>query len=143
MADACPISFELMNEKVARINGALTVLSMLVFLLTPVKWIIFVLAADLFIRGFLNPAFSVYSNASKGLIQVMKIHPVMTNAGPKIFAARVGFVFCGLVSLFYFSGLPAAGYTLGAVLVLFAFLEAAFGLCVACRLYPYMPDFVK
>jgi apolipoprotein N-acyltransferase len=67
----------------------------------------------------------------------------MTNAGPKIFAAKTGFVFTCVISLLYWLGIPAASDIFALILALFAFLEAAAGFCVACRLYPFMPDFVK
>jgi len=143
MAEACPISFERINERVARVNGTLTVLSMIIFLFTPFKIIALILGADLFIRGFLKPSFSFYSFLSRGILQILKIKPVMTNAGPKIFAAKVGFIFCCIISLFHFFGLPVLCLLFGAMLLFFAFLEAAFGFCVACRLYPYMPDVIK
>lgn len=143
MANACPISFERINERIARVNGAFTVLSMIVFLFTPFKAIVLILGADLFIRGFLNSDYSFYSLLSRTLLQVFNINPVMTNAGPKIFAAKVGFVFCFGISLFEYFAMPSAAQIVAAMLMFFAFLEAAFGFCVACRMYPYMPDFVK
>ncbi len=143
MTDACPISFETINERVARVNGALTVLSMLVFLFTPFKAIVLILGADLLIRGFLNPAYSFYAMVSQGILRGLNVSPVMTNAGPKLFAAKVGFIFCCMIALFYFSGLTGASVAFASMLAFFAFLEAAFGFCVACKLYPFMPAFVK
>lgn len=143
MNNACPISLERINERIARVNGAFTVLSMIVFLFTPFKAIVLILGADLFIRGFLKSEYSFYSLLSRTLLQVFNINPVMTNAGPKIFAAKVGFVFCFGISLFDYFAMPLAAQIFAAMLMFFAFLEAAVGFCVACRMYPYMPDFVK
>jgi hypothetical protein len=143
MAEACPISFETINEKVARVNAALTVLCMLVFVLTPFKAVILILGADLFIRGFLKPGYSFFSLLSRRILRMLKAEPTMTNAGPKIFAAKTGFVFTGVIGLLYWLGIPAASYIFAAILALFAFLEAVAGFCVACRLYPFMPDFIK
>ncbi len=143
MAEACPISCELINERVARINGALTVLSMIIFLFTPFKAIAVILGADLFIRGFINPSYSFYSFISRYFIQMLNIKPVMTNAGPKIFAAKIGFGFCSIISLFHFWNMPAVCIIFASMLLFFAFLEAALGFCVACQMYPYMPKFVK
>lgn len=143
MAEACPISFEQIDERVARGNGALTVLSMIVFLFTPFKAIVLVLGADLLIRGFLKPSYSFYSLLSSKMLGILNLKPVMTNAGPKIFAAKIGFVFCCVISLFYFSGMPAICFIFAAILLFFAFLEAAFGFCVACQMYPYMPNVLK
>lgn len=143
MAEACPISFGQINERVARVNGALTVLSMIVFLFTPFKAIPLILGVDLLIRGFLKSDLSFYSFISKKLLQLLNIKPVMINAGPKKFAAKIGFIFCCIISLFYFSGMPMVSFIFGAMLLFFAFLEAAFGFCVACQLYPYMPESVR
>ncbi len=143
MAESCPISFEQINERVARVNGALTVLSMIVFLATPFKVIALILGADLFIRGFLKPSYSFYSLLSKKILQLINIQPVMTNAGPKIFAAKIGFIFCFIIFLLHLFGMPTMCFIFGAMLLFFAFLEAAMGFCVACQMYPYMPNALK
>ncbi len=143
MTEACPISSEMINEKAARVNGALTVLCLLVFLLTPFKAVIWILGADFLIRGFIRPSYSFFSFVSRNILRLVHAEPAMINAGPKIFAAKVGFVFCCLIALLQFLHLPAAGAVIAALLLFFAFLETAAGFCVACRLYPYMPNFVK
>ncbi len=143
MAEVCPVSFELINERVARVNGVLTVLSMIVFLSTPMKVIALILGADLFIRGFLKPSYSFYSSLSRNILQLFNIKSLMINAGPKIFAAKIGFVFCCIISLFYFFGMPTVCFIFGSMLLFFALLEAALGFCVACQFYPYMPKFMK
>jgi len=143
MAEACPISFERINERVARVNGTLTVLSMIIFLFTPVKIIVLILGVDLFIRGFLKSSYSLYGLLSKKILEILNVKPVMTNAGPKIFAAKIGFLFCCIISLFHFAGMPTICFIFGSMLLFFAFLEAAFGFCVACQCYPYMPKSVK
>lgn len=143
MAEACPISFERINERVARVNGSLTVLSMIIFLFTPLKFIALILGADLFIRGFLKSSYSFYSLLSRKILEILDVKPVMTNAGPKIFAAKIGFLFCCIISLFHFAGMPTMCFVFGTMLLFFAFLEAAFGFCVACQVYPYMPNALK
>ena len=142
-SDACPISFGVINERVARVNGALTVLSLIVFLFTPFKAIVLILGADFFIRGFLNPSFSFYGFISRNFLHALNIKPVMANAGPKLFAAKIGFIFCGIIYLFHFLVMPTISFIFGTMLLFFAFLEASMGFCVACRLYPYLPDFAK
>ena len=47
MEEMCPISFNQINERVAQVNAALTVLSIIFSLFTPYKWIILILAIDL------------------------------------------------------------------------------------------------
>ena len=101
MREVCPISFEQINERVAQMNAALVVFSLLVFMFTSFKWIILIICIDFFIRGFFNPSYSLYSAASKNILKILKIKPLMINAGPKIFAAKVGFIFCCIIALCY------------------------------------------
>jgi len=86
----CPVSFKQINEKAVRVNAALAFLSILLFLLTPWKWIILIVGVDFFIRGFLNPQYSLFANISKGILSILAIKPVMVDACPKIFAAKIG-----------------------------------------------------
>ena len=138
MKKMCPISFKQINERAGQLNAALAVLSVILFFLTPYKWIILVLAIDFFIRGFLNPSYSFYSALSKTLLRTFKIKPLMVNAGPKIFAAKIGFIFCCLVGVSYLFNFHRISLVIGSVFMFFAALEAIFRFCVACRIYPYI-----
>ncbi|MEZ4565748.1 MAG: DUF4395 family protein [Desulfobacterales bacterium] len=88
------------------------------------------------IRGFFKEQNTVFTVCSAKLLAAFKVAPKMTNAGPKLFAARVGFVFCFLIALLYFTGVTELSRVVAAMLIFFALLEAAFGFCVACRMYP-------
>ena len=134
----CPISFKLVNERAAQINAALTVLFILLFLFTTYKWLIFILSIDFFIRGFLNPSYSFLGVISRTILRIFKVEPLMINAGPKIFAAKIGFIFCCTIAVFYFLNFQAASYTIGYVFIFFAGLEATFRFCIACKIYPFI-----
>lgn len=143
MNEACPISFNQINEKVARLNGAQTVICLLLFILTPLKLIIVFLAIDFLIRGFLKPKFSPIAIASKTVLKLIKAEPKMTNAGPKLFAAKLGFIFSVIVTALYFINLWLPAVIVAGIFAFFAFLEAAFGYCVACKVYPILLKFKK
>ena len=136
MKRMCPISFKQVNERAVQINAALAVLSIIFFLFTPYKWIVLILAIDFFIRGFLNLSYSFYSAISKTILRIFKIKPLMVNAGPKIFAAKIGFVFCCMIAVFYLFNFQRISLIIGSVFVFFAALEAIFRFCIACRIYP-------
>jgi hypothetical protein len=136
--EACPISFSQVNEKAARINGLLTVAVLLAFIFTDFKWIILLLGVDFLIRGFLKPKFSILASISKLVLKLLNVKPQMTNAGPKIFAAKLGFFFCVIVSALYFSGFALPATAIAGIFAFFAFLEGAFGFCVACKVYPML-----
>lgn len=138
MQEICPISSSQVNERVVQINAALAVLSMLLFFTTPFKWILLILAADFLIRGFLKPSYSLYGAVSKTIAGMFNLKPVLVNAGPKIFAARIGFLFCCAVAVFYWMDFQTLSLALGSIFMLFAALEAIFRFCVACKLYPFI-----
>lgn len=141
MSEACPISFKQIDEKVARCNGALTVATLGLAIFGGIHWLLPLLGADFFIRGFLDPKYSLFATVSKKALTALKAAPQMTNAGPKTFAARLGFGFCLLISILYFAGFAPAGNLFASVFMLFAFLEAAFGFCIACKIYPLLIRF--
>ncbi len=134
----CPVSFKQINENAVRINAALAFLSILLFLLTPWKWIILIVGVDFFIRGFLNPQYSLFANISKNILTIFKAKPVIVNAGPKIFAAKIGFFFCCLLTASWFFALERTALIAGAIFMTCAALEAVFKFCVACQIYPFI-----
>jgi hypothetical protein len=138
MKEMCPISFKQVNERAVQINAALAILSIIFFLFTPYKWIILILAIDFFIRGFLNLSYSFYSATSKIILRIFKIKPLMVNAGPKIFAAKIGFIFCCMIAVSYLFNFQRISLIIGSIFVFFAALEAIFRFCLACRVYPFI-----
>lgn len=136
MSQVCPISCHQVNERVAQVNAIFTVIGMLAFILTPAKWIIILLTLDFFVRGFLKPAYSLFNIMAELLLQRIRIEARMTNAGPKIFAARTGFVFVACITIAWIMQWCGLALVLASVLALFAALEAIFRFCVACKVYP-------
>ncbi len=136
MNEACPISEQQVNEKVAQVNANLTVLTLLLFLITQNILVLAVLAVDFFIRGFKNPAHSYYAIVSKKILSGFQIKPSMVNAGPKIFAAKIGFIFCCLLAVTHLLGFSAISAVLALIFTFFAALEAIFRFCIACKIYP-------
>ena len=60
----CFISEKYIDENTARFNAFLTFTIVLIFLLTPIKWIIFLLAADFLLRRIMEGRLSVISRIS-------------------------------------------------------------------------------
>lgn len=138
MTEMCPISNKQINERVAQINAALALLFIIFFFLTPLRWIILLLGIDFFIRGFLNPSYSFFSAISKTILSITKINPLMVNAGPKVFAAKIGFLFCCLIAVFDLLNYPFISLAIGLLFSLCAALEAIFKFCIACKIYPFI-----
>jgi hypothetical protein len=138
----CPVTPKVVNERVARLNAAFTTLIIVLFLVTTNIFLMVFLAFDFLVRAFDYPAYSPLAITSKGLIKTLEVRPQMINAGPKIFAARIGVLFSlAVVMLFFFEALVGL-YILASVLLLFSILEAVFGLCVACKIYPFVYRYI-
>jgi len=57
---------------------------------------------------------------------------------PKIFAARIGFVFSiGMLALTLL-GLSTVAFSVASVLIVFAFLECGLNFCAGCWVYTYI-----
>jgi hypothetical protein len=127
------------DEKIVRINAFFTLILMLAFIFTSWKWIIFIITIDFFLRAFIKGKGSPVSALSRRVSRALKLEPSPVNAGPKLFAARIGFVCCVLILIFYVMDLMTAAYTVSIMIAVFASFESFFGYCVGCRLYSLIP----
>ncbi len=134
----CPISEKKVNERVARVNATFTVLLITGFLITQNIIFIAFLAIDFFIRTADLAKYSLVALSSKNIVKYLQVKELMINAGPKIFAARIGLILCSLIIISYMLNIKIPALVIAGILGLFSFLEAAFGLCVACEIYPFV-----
>jgi len=132
----CPISNKKIDENVARFNGGFTVVLLVIFLFTQNIIPILFLLIDFFLRSAELSAYSPLANLSKFVINALVIKKNPINAGPKIFAARIGVIFSIAILISNITGYETASYVLTAIFGFCAFLESAFGYCVACQIYP-------
>lgn len=135
MAEACPIVNFNVDEKVVRVNAFITLILLAVFVFTPWKWVIFVLAIDFFLRGFMKGKGSPLAAVSKLVLKALKISSAPINAGPKLFAAKIGFACSFLISIFYVFALMTPAYVVLGIVAVCAALEAFLGYCVGCKVY--------
>jgi hypothetical protein len=134
----CPISDKRINENVARSNAFFTVLLLASYIVTSNSFIIAFLLVDFLFRALELSQYSPLAIASKKLIQVFSIKPKLINAGPKIFAARIGLFFTVSVFVSSIVGLNILSFILVAIFGICAFMEAAFNFCIACEVYPFV-----
>jgi hypothetical protein len=134
----CPVSGKSINERVARVNGFFTVFLLIVSGLTSSIIPVLFLVVDFFLRSFELSGFSLTAISAKGIVKYLGLDENIINAGPKIFAARMGFVMSSTIVILFLSHALLPAVALAVVLGLFSFLEAAFGLCIACEIYPYL-----
>ena len=140
MVQVCPISTKQVNENISRLNAGFTVLMISAYMISGMQFLLILTISDFILRniyeGKHNPVIKMNSFIAR--IVVKKVH--LINAGPKIFAARVGLSLSILGLLLSFISFEAGVIPL-AILGFFSFLESVFGFCVACKLYPYLKEF--
>lgn len=134
----CPICDIRVDENIARLNGFFTVLLLVVYLATNSIFPIVFLAIDFTFRGAKLKQFSLLYQLSAQVVKVLGLKPKFINAGPKVFAARIGVIFSTAILISFVFGATIVGFSFAAIFGLCAFLEAAFGFCIACEIYPHL-----
>jgi hypothetical protein len=134
----CPISNKKIDDHVARLNGTFTIILLAVFVITgSILPIIFLIIDFSFRTGYLS-RFSPLTFLSRNIAKTLFTKPLLINAGPKIFAARIGLVFNLGILISYVFGLNNLALVITTIFGACAFLESALGYCVACQLYPFV-----
>jgi len=137
----CPISERKINEPVARVNAAFTFLFLIVFAYTGSLWFMAFMVIDFLLRGTSLAQYSLVGITSKQIVKLLPVEMQLINAGPKIFAARIGLLLSSVVLVATLFELNTLALGVAGVLGLFSFLEAAFSFCVACKIYPFVYGF--
>ena len=143
MSLICPISDRYVDENTARLNAFIAFTLVWIFFLTPYKWIIFLLSADFLLRRILQGRYSVITQISLLASGALSMKKIRINAGPKLFAANVGFSLSLLAGVFYYSGIIPVSFTLAGILAFFTLLESVFNICAACILYPLVSRYLS
>lgn len=134
----CPISQERVNERVTRLVALFTILLVVAGLVfNSVLFFIFLLA-DFFIRAFTSLKFSPVSYLASSLANALNLSKKPIDKAPKIFAARLGFLMTLGITMLSLFHLPVAAIVVSGILIFFASLEFALGICVGCIIYTYV-----
>jgi hypothetical protein len=134
----CPISDQRVNEQVTRINALLTVIVVVLAFVLNSAWLLAFLMADFFIRAFTEMKFSPISYTSHSVRSALSLSVKMIDKAPKIFAARMGFLMSTAIAILFLLNLTTAAVVVASILIFFATLEFAFGICVGCLMYTYL-----
>ncbi len=138
----CPVSDKKIDEKAARVNAAITFALIAIFILTGSIVPVVFLAIDFLLRSSFLSSYSPVAMSSRSIVRVLGIEKSYINAGTKIFAARLGLLMACIIILLFALNLAIPAFILAGILGLLTFLEAAFGICVACEIYPYVYKFL-
>ena len=134
----CPISDEIVEENAVRIIGLMIAVLLIAYLMIDPNPIIGIaIAVDYSIRAFTHRKFSPLSWLANQLARKLHLQPKPINKGPKIFAARVGFLFAftGLLISFLH---PLTASIILSILCFFALLESVGNICMGCIIYTYI-----
>ncbi len=138
MIKICPVSFKQINGNLSRLNAAFTAIMSVFFVFTLSPVFLFVLATDFMLRNLFEGRFNPIVRFNSYIIHAIHLPGHMINAGPKIFAARVGLSLSLLGTILFYTGNTGFSILVVGVLAIFSFMEAVFNFCVACKLYPYV-----
>ena len=134
----CPISSEKINERVVRLNALFGILLLIsAFLFHSVYFVVF-LMVDFYVRVFTKAKYSPISFISHSMANALNLGNKKTDKAPKIFAARLGFLFTFVLSVLLILDYQTAAYIVGGMLVFFATLEFALAICVGCYIFTYV-----
>jgi hypothetical protein len=134
----CPVSDKKINSAVIRIHASINVLIIGAFLLFPNIYVAMFLFADFLVRVINFPKLSVVGIVAQWIAKRLRLKGNQENAGPKLFAARIGLMFTFLIAASLIGGNVFAAMVLAGVLAFFSLLEGALGICVACLMYPFV-----
>lgn len=132
---ACPISGIFTDERVVRLIAAQVVILSALAIAFPKGWFAVFLLLDFALRADPIPRLSPLRNVALLIVANSGSKPRMTDAAPKLFAARIGLLVAFSLTAFQFAGYPLAASGVALIMSVFAFLESGFGLCVGCILY--------
>mgnify|MGYP001555611586 CR=1 FL=1 len=137
MGALCPVTNKQADIRVVRI-GALLIFSLVSTAAYLNHWWLFwILAVDFFLRGFTDLPLSPISLVAKGVCRLVGPGQKQ-NAGPKIFAAKIGFTFSLVIALVACQGFFMPALVMSGMFALCAALEGFFGICVACYFYQFV-----
>ena len=135
MSQACPISFQTIDENQARIHAAVITALSVLFLATGWSTVLLFIAYDYIVRIAALPKLSPIYSISKSMVEMCNITPAKTDAAPKLFAAQIGLAFSLIASVLYLGNYEVTALSLVAVLTVCAFFEAALNFCAGCWFY--------
>jgi hypothetical protein len=133
----CPISPLRVSETAARVTAFFMAGMLALYVLTGGVYLVVAIVIDYGIRAFTLLPYSAFSWLAARTVPLLTTSDSAIDKAPKIFAARVGFLFAlATVILFYVNG--TASVVVALVLMGFALLESLLNICVGCLVYNYV-----
>ncbi|MCU4176376.1 DUF4395 domain-containing protein [Carboxylicivirga sp. N1Y90] len=134
----CPISGNRISEAQPRVSAFIVILLLGVSMLLNSFVIPLLLVFDFFQRGFVGRRYSVVGQIAYYLASKWFSNAPQIDRAPKVFAARLGFIFTGLIFVLYIIGASGLANAFSLLLMVFAGLECFFNFCVGCYIYTFL-----
>lgn len=123
------------NEKAARVVAAGATTMALLVAVFGWGWVLIPLTYGFIARVLTGPTLSPLGRFAVE-VAAPRLGPARNTAGPpKRFAQGIGVAFTVTASLLWLAGAPGAARVVVGMLAGAAFLEAAFGFCLGCRIF--------
>ena len=143
MTQSCPISFKRIDANFVRLIATQVIAIALLLLFTQHLLFAFILLFDFTARVLNFKHLSPFAFISKNIIGHFQIKAELCDEAPKRFALYLGLTIVSLLTLFYIFKLTIIASTLLIILLICAFLEAAFDYCIGCKVYYLLQVFTK
>jgi len=134
----CPISNKKIDSYLSRITVFLNVLLMLTYIFTRNPVFLLVVVADYLIRAFFNVKLSPMRFLAKFIRGLIKLDPKYIDLAPKVFAARLGFVFAFSALIAFVAGFNLLSIAIAIFLMTLSILDSVFDFCLGCFVYHYL-----
>lgn len=135
MNQQCVRTGDLIDERAARTAALFVTAGLVLFWWTGSPIIPLFLVIDFTLRAFRQARYSPVAALSRTALRLARIAPLRVDAGPKLFAARLGLGFSVLLTTFALSGSSVGARVVTVLFAAPAAAEAFAGYCVGCRIY--------
>jgi hypothetical protein len=123
------------NEKAARSVAGLVCVTAIVIVAAGAWWLTVPLALGFWARVATGPTLSPFGQLATRVIAPRLGTPHYVSGPPKRFAQGMGVVMSTLAAALALDGLHTAATVVLALLIVAAFLESAFALCLGCKVF--------
>jgi len=125
------------EENTTRLIALQVIVILALIFFWKLSFLSWILTIDFGIRAF-TALSSPTAFLAKGSVKLFKLKRKPIFAPPKKFAAAIGFVFSGIITILLFSNLHLIAAIVAGILAIFASLEAFFAICAGCYVYNYV-----
>jgi hypothetical protein len=123
------------DNNIFRLNALVYFTLLIIIFLTNCYWLSLILCIDLGLKGFEIKHLGLFGKILKRILNFYKKRRKLTNAGPKVFSANLGFIFSSAIIFAYILNLNYLRLIFLLLLIMCTFLEAFFDFCVGCYIY--------